>query len=130
MKLKNYFFLLLLAVFSFTANAQEATPNVPTQATSVKVVTPVYVPSIASRLNELVVSEDTAPREAHDKRSLGNSVIIGKDRQTQDDYFVRNKHEAAQSIRVAGPSLVFDAYSSASSPTDPDMAVGPNHVII
>jgi hypothetical protein len=130
MKLKNYFFLLLLAVFSFTANAQEATPNVPTQATSVKVVTPVYVPSIASRLNELVVSEDTAPREAHDKRSLGNQVIIGKDRQTQDDYFVRNKHQAAQSIRVAAPSLVFDAYTSGSSPTDPDMAVGPNHVII
>ena len=130
MKLKNYFFLLLLAVFSFSANAQEATPNVPTQATSVKVVTPVYVPSIASRLNELIVSEDTEPREAQDKRSLGNQVIIGKDRQTQDDYFVRNKHESAQSIRVASPSLVFDAYTSGSSPTDPDMAVGPNHVII
>jgi hypothetical protein len=130
MKFKNYFFLLLLAIFSFSTNAQEVSPNVPTQATSVKLITPIHVTSIASRLNELVVSEDVTPREAQDKRSLGNTVIIGKDRQTQDDYFVRNKHEAEQSVRVASPSLVFDAYSSSSSPTDPDMAVGPNHVVI
>ena len=130
MNLKNYFFLLLFAVFSFTVNAQEMTPNVPTQASSHELSTPIHVSSIASRMDELIVSEDLTPREAQDKRSLGNSVIIGKDRQSQDDYHVRNRHETEQSIQMAPPSLVFDAYSSSSSPTDPDMAVGPNHVII
>ena len=131
MNFKNYFLMLLFTAFVFNANAQEITPNVPTQATFVGTTgEPIYVSSIASRINELIVSEDLTPREAQDKKSLGNSVIIGKDRQAKDDYFVRNRHESAQSIRVASPSLVFDAYTSSASPSDPDMAVGPNHVVI
>ncbi len=129
MKLKNYFFLLLLVVFTFSANAQDMVPNEPAQASSVEISTPTHVTSIASRLGELVAPDNT-PREAQDKRSLGNPVIIGKDRQSQDDYYVRNSHETEQSVRVSPPSLVFDAYSSSSSPTDPDMAVGPNHVFV
>ena len=129
MKFKNYFLMLFLAVFTINVNAQETTPNVATQSSSHAVSTPVYVPSIASRLADLPEFVDVT-KEAQDKRSIGNTVIIGKDRQSKDDYFVRNKHETEQSIRVASPSLVFDAYSSNSSPTDPDMAVGPNHVIV
>ena len=121
--------MLFLAVFTINVNAQETTPNVATQSSSHAVSTPVYVPSIASRLADLPEFVDVT-KEAQDKRSIGNTVIIGKDRQSKDDYFVRNKHETEQSIRVASPSLVFDAYSSNSSPTDPDMAVGPNHVIV
>ena len=131
MKLKDYFLFSIFAVFAFNLNAQEVTPNVPTQGNFIGTTgEPIYVSSIASRINELIVSEDLTPREAQDKKSLGNSVIIGKDRQTKDDYFVRNRHESAQSIRVASPSLVFDAYTSSASPSDPDMAVGPNHVVI
>ncbi len=129
MNLKNYFLLLLLAVFSFTANAQEATPNVPTSATYVETITPEYVSSIASRINDLPPYVDTVG-EARDRRSLANKVIIGKDRQSQDDYYVRNRNEEEQSVRVAPPTIVFDAYQSGSQPTDPSMAVGPNHVIV
>ncbi|MFK5982613.1 MAG: GEVED domain-containing protein [Flavobacteriaceae bacterium] len=129
MKTKNYFFLLILAVFSFTANAQEATPNVPANAIYSETITPEYVPSIASRMSELPAYVDVT-KEAQDKRSLGNTVIIGKDRQTQDDYFSRNPSEASQTTRVAPPTIVFDAYQSNSTPTDPSMAVGPNHVVV
>ncbi len=129
MKLKNYFFLLL-TVFCFSVTAQETTPNVETKANYVGTVSSMtYVPSIASRMNEIIPA-DMTPREAQDKRSLGNKVIIGKDRQTQDDYYVRNRHEMEQSIRVMAPSLVFDAYSSGSTPTDPSMAIGPSHVFV
>ena len=131
MKTKNYFLLLLLAVFTINVNAQEATPNVPMSANFVETTgEPTYVPSIASRINELIVSEDLTPREAQDKRSLSNTVIIGKDRQTKDDYFVRNKHESEGSVRVMPPIVVFDAYTSGSQPTDPSLAVGPNHVVV
>ncbi len=130
MNLKNYFLMLLFTVFVFNANAQEATPNVPMQANFSVTITPEYTPSIASRINELEVSEDLTIKEAQDKKSLSNTVIIGKDRQTQDDYFVRNRHESAQSVRVMPPNLVFDAYTSGSQPTDPSLAVGPNHVIV
>ena len=129
MNFKNYFLLLFFTVFIFKLNAQESTPNVPMQANILVEVTPEYIPSIASRLADLPPYVDVV-KEAADKRSLGNTVIIGKDRQTQDDYFVRNSHESSQSFRVAPPTLVFDAYQSGSSPTDPSMAIGPNHVFV
>ena len=130
MKLKNYFFLSLLAVFSFTATAQEnATENVEQGAASVGTF---YLDHVAPSIESLGIAPamDTSPQEARDKRSLGNQAIPGKDPQTQDDYFVRNPSPFAQSIRSMPPSLVFDAYSSGSQPTDPSMAVGPNHVFV
>jgi hypothetical protein len=92
-------------------------------------VTPEYISSIASRVADLPPYVDVA-KEAADKRSLGNTVIIGKDRQTKDDYFLRNRHESSQSVRVAPPTVVFDAYQSGSTPSDPSMAIGPNHVFV
>ena len=82
MKTKNYFLILLLAVFTVNVNAQEMTQNVATQSSSHNLSTPVYVPSIASRLADLPEFMDVT-KEAQDKRSIGNTVIIGKDRQSQ-----------------------------------------------
>ena len=48
----------------------------------------------------------------------------------EDDFFVLNRSELEQSITLAPASLVFNAYSSSSQPTDPSLAVGPNHVFI
>lgn len=130
MKLKNYFFLSLLAVFSFTATAQEnTTENVEQGAASVGTI---YLDHVAPSIESLGMAPamDMSPQEARDKRSLSNQVVPGKDPQTQDDYFVRNPSPYAQSIRSRTPSLVFDAYTSGSQPTDPAMAVGPNHVFV
>lgn len=124
MKLKNYYLWVLIAAFTFTAQAQQNS-----KSQDYAVITPVHVTSMASRANDLIPA-DMSPREAQDKRALGNKVIIGKDKQTQDDYFVRNRNEAEQSVRVMPPSLVFDAYTSGSTPTDPSMAIGPNHVFV
>lgn len=88
-----------------------------------------YVSSLLSRPNDLVPS-DNSSKEAKDKRSIANQIVAGKDPQTQDDYFVRNRNEKEQSVRISDPSLVFDAYASGSQPTDPSLAVGPNHVMV
>ncbi len=88
-----------------------------------------YVPSMASRPGDLIPS-DNSFREAKDKRSLPHQIIRGKDPQTKDDYFVRNRHEKEQSMSNRAADLVFDAYSSGSQPTDPSLAVGPNHVMV
>ena len=77
MNLKNYFLLFLLFVFAINSNAQESTPNVAMQANISVEVTPEYIPSIASRLADLPPYVDVV-KEAADKRSLGNTVIIGK----------------------------------------------------
>ena len=119
--------LVLLFSFVFAANAQE---NEATGPTYVGTVTSMeYVPSIASRLADLAAAPESIG-EAQDGRSSGNKVIIGKDAQTEDDYFVRNQDPLTQKLQGKSPSLVFDAYTSGSTPTDPSMAVGPDHVFI
>jgi hypothetical protein len=132
MNLKNYFLLLVMAIISLTVSAQEnnIVPNVeqgPTYTGTFDSM--VYVPSIASRRGELTKPDDT-PREAQDKRSITPQVVIGKDPQSWDDYLAANPHPASQSVSVMPPLLVFEAFSSSSSPTDPTMAVGPNHVFV
>ena len=130
MNLKNYSFLILIMVFSFSMTAQESIPNVPQNANYVGTVTSMeYVPSIASRMSELVPA-DMTPRQARDKRSQGNKVVIGKDPQTTDDILASNPDPATGSVRSMPPILVFDAASSNSQPTDPSLAVGPNHVFV
>ncbi len=126
MKQKN-FLLLLLFTFIFSANAQEgegAKAFYHGTITSME-----HVPSIASRMSELPLAPNLIG-EAQDGRSSGNKVIIGKDPQTQDDYFVRNQDPLTQKIQGRAPSIVFDAYSSGSQPTDPDIAIGPNHAFV
>ena len=88
-----------------------------------------YVSPMSQRPNDLIPADDSF-KEAKDKRSMGNTVIAGKDPQTTDDYFVRNKHQKSQSRQMKAPSIVFDAYSSGSQPTDPSVAIGPNHVFV
>jgi len=117
----------LLFAFVFTASAQE---NQGEGASFIGTVSSMeYVPSIASRMADLPAAPESIG-EARDGRSSGNKVIIGKDAQTEDDYFVRNQDPLTQKLQGKAPSLVFDAYTSGSQPTDPDMAVGPNHVFV
>jgi hypothetical protein len=126
MKLKNYFFLLLLAVFSFTASAQVNQPQgVASYGTLTEMV---IVPSLASQNSGPYI--DNEVREARDRRSFGNQVVIGKDTQNGDDYFASHPSPFSQSFQSMPPSLVFDAYTSGSQPTDPSLAVGPNHVFV
>jgi len=118
---------ILLLFMTMTTNAQQ---NVEEKANYYGTVSSVeYVSSLASRPNDLVPS-DNSPREARDKKSLANILGIGQDPQTEDDYFVRNRNEMEQSVRMAPASPVFDAYASGSQPTDPSLAVGPNHVMV
>lgn len=127
MKTKNLLFFVVLTVFSFAVNAQE---NKTTKAFYTGTVSSVeYVTSLLSRPNDLLPPDNTE-REAQDKRSIANQIVTGQDPQTQDDYFVRNRNEMEQSVQRTPASLVFDTYTSSSQPTDPSLAVGPNHVMV
>ncbi|WP_034260252.1 proprotein convertase P-domain-containing protein [Altibacter lentus] len=126
MKSKISLFLMFFAI-TFMVKAQEIQSE--GAFYSGKVSSMEYVPSIASRMSELKPAE-VSDKEAQDGRASGNKVIIGKDAQTEDDYFVRNQHPLTQKINGKAPILVFDAASSSSQPTDPSLAVGPNHVLV
>ena len=79
--------MLVIAIFSFSVNAQEdIVPNVEQGANYIGTVTRmVHCTSIATRINEIRPA-DMSIREAQDRRSIRNKVIIGKDPQTWDDY--------------------------------------------
>lgn len=87
-----------------------------------------YVPSIASRGN--LTPAVTVDKEAQDGRSSRPEVVPGKDPQVEDDFFARNAHRLASKIPAKAPILVFDAAQSSSQPTDPSLAVGPDHVFV
>ncbi|WP_100801762.1 T9SS type A sorting domain-containing protein [Ulvibacter sp. MAR_2010_11] len=124
---KKLLIIMFLAVFSWTIHAQE---NVVAKAVYSGTVSSVeYVTPMLSRLNDLTPS-DNSEKEAKDKRSIANQIVSGQDPQTENDFFVRNRNEMEQSVRMAPASLVFDAYTSGSQPTDPSLAVGPNHVMV
>jgi len=120
---------MLVLLMSSMMMAQETVPNEPQGVAEYGESLPMfYVPSLASR-SALIPAEYTE-EEARDRRSIRNKVVIGKEKQETDDYFVLNRHETEQSIRVLPPSVVFDAYSSGSQPTDPSMAVGLDHIFV
>ena len=127
MRLHNVLFVLFCCLFSLALNAQENEKAKPTYQGKISSVE--YVSSLAERPNDLTPA-DTSEKEAEDKKSLANKIIISKDPQTEDDYFVKNRNVQEQTKMLLPPSVVFDAYASNSQPTDPSLAIGPNHVMV
>lgn len=122
----NYITVCMLMFFTLGMYAQENSPNGPS---FIGTATMQYVPSIASQ-GELLPSREKIGGQIEDGRAFPHKVLIGKDPQIEDDYFVRNPNSLSQKISGKTPDLVFDAYASGSQPTDPDLAVGPNHVVV
>tara|TARA_R100001369_G_scaffold89785_5_gene127858 strand:+ start:289 stop:3216 length:2928 start_codon:yes stop_codon:yes gene_type:complete len=125
MKLKlSLLGFLLLTVFSI--KAQDKNGEKPTFIG--KAISMQKVPSIASQTN--LAPARVKETEMNDARASKNNVVPGKDPQTEDDYFVRNPNKLEGKIAGKAPTLVFDAAESNSQPTDPALAVGPDHVFV
>ena len=125
LKLKLTLFLALF-VFVYEGMAQEH------QAVGVNYVGTStqkrVVPSFASRTNlEAAVLRTTEP---NDGRSAKVEVVPGKDPQTTSDYFTENPHITAGSIPTRDLVNDFVVANNVSSPSDPALAVGPNHTFI
>lgn len=88
----------------------------------------VVIPSISSKSNPEIAKDKNT--EMKDSRYYKHDVIVGKDPQKTDDIFTLEPHKMSQLIPGKTPSLVFDAAASSSQPTDPALAVGPDHVIV
>ncbi len=128
----NFFKMILITLFLLLVHNTFSQENKATKASFVGTVSAMeYVPSIASRFE--LPPAYINKKEVKDSRysKLSKQIIItGKDKQTEDDYFVRNPHPLTQKINGKTPSIVFDAYSSNITPTDPALAIGPNHVFV
>jgi len=125
MKLKlSLLLLFLLAIGSVSAQDKNGEgPLLIGKVTSMQ-----HVPSIASQ--KQLAPARVKEVEMNDSRASKNNIVPGKDPQTEDDYFVRNPNKLSGKIPGKAPSLVFDAASSNSQPTDPALAIGPDHVFV
>ncbi|GAB5398637.1 MAG: hypothetical protein Aureis2KO_02220 [Aureisphaera sp.] len=128
--MKKIYVLAMLLLLSGVGVFAQQVPNVESPATyHSESVSMYYVAPLASRTSDLILA-DTSPRPIKDKRHFGNKVIIGKDPQRQNDYLASNPDPKTGTVRVSPPSVVFDAYNTGGSPSDPAIAIGPNHVFV
>ncbi len=87
----------------------------------------IIMPSLASRAELIPPRKDK--REAQDGRTSRYDVVIGKDPQIDDDFYTKERNPLFQKKKGRAASIVFEAVDSDATPTDPTLAVGPNHVI-
>jgi hypothetical protein len=123
MKIKFTLFFLFCALTMTFAQEQKQGPSYIGTADEL-----IYVPSLASRMDQLTPSTVKPPKEAQDGRSyrVKREIIPGKGR--QPDVLSQNPHRLSQKIQGREPDLVWTAATSNSMPTDPSIAVGPDHV--
>jgi len=124
---KNLLGALLLLLIPVCASAQERTTQPVTYVgtvSSLELVSP-----LLDRPDDLVPAVDRLG-EAKDKRSMQPVIDLKRSKNEVDDILALNRHAMEQSVEKAPASLVFDAYASNSQPTDPSLAVGPNHVMV
>ncbi len=112
----------LFVLFQLKLNAQEV--NNPTFIQSATKMTTVQ--SLSSRTNLIPAPVNLG--EAKDKKSGKNKTVYGKGLPYGNDALI-NKSKNSPVLKGRTPSLVFDAASSNSQPTDPAGAVGPEHYI-
>lgn len=122
-KINSYmkFSLLFLSLIAGIVLGQES-PLFVSEPTSFQVM-----PSISSRTE---FAPAISKEKVNDGRSSRNKVIIGKDPQTQNDLLASNAHPLTGKFQSRTPSLVFDGFTEGSNPSDPSLAVGPNHVFL
>jgi len=121
-------FTLLFLIVCCTLSAQTQNSNNVSYVESASTFT--HVNSLASRINELTpaIIEQKEMQDGIGVRRYKRNVIPNKGR--QKDIFSANPHPLQGSIQGRNPDLVFDAAVSGSLPTDPALAVGPNHVFV
>lgn len=120
-------FTLLLFLFgTFTIVYAQETKEGPAFIGTADDVT--HVPSLASRMDQLTPSTVKPPKEAQDGRSyrVKREIVPGKGRQT--DVLSQNPHRLSQKVPARTPDLVWTAATSNSQPTDPSVAIGPDHI--
>ena len=123
--LKIFWILLILAQAMFSQEVK----NEAQKPYSIGVPSKVeYVPSIASRKNNLIRPDLSSNTVMLDGRSSKYDIVIGKGSEG-DDLLAKDSDNLRNKRPSRTPELVFETGASSSQPTDPSGAVGPNHYI-
>ncbi len=123
----NFFLVFILgSIFFIGIYAQEqqtVKANGYWESSPVKIVNP-------SASKGMLIPFKDSDKEAQDGRSKRSKInpIIGKGYRG-DDLLAKRKSAQQKTIPGKLPNLVFDSVEANGNPTDPSIAVGPNHVI-
>ena len=123
----------LLAILAFFLGSSlmhsQTQPTKPDYIGELQLVT--VTPSLSSKMDQLVSTPTTG--EARDgryskTRRPKREVIAGKG--STGDLLSKNPHLLTGSVKVNSADAVWDAGYTGSNPTDPALAVGPEHVFV
>lgn len=109
-------------IFAGTLQGQETGVNYVGESSQLRVV-----PSLASRNVQPAVKRTSPP---NDGRSAKVEVVPMKDPQTANDFLAANPNPLAGKIPARDPLFDYVVGNNVGSPSDPALAVGPNHVFI
>lgn len=125
----NFFSIVLIALMFMQTILSQEVKNEPQKPYLIGKPSKVeYVPSISSRINNLVRPNLQQQKEMLDGRSSKYDIVIGKGSEG-DDPLAKYSDNLRNRTPVREPELIFETGASNSSPTDPAGAVGPNHYI-
>ncbi|MDY8135242.1 GEVED domain-containing protein [Aquimarina sp. 2201CG5-10] len=115
------FSFLLYCFIGFSQEKETLQATLITTSSAMKKVTPLT--------GKKLIPEKPREGEINPRRTDANKIVPGKGLPTGQDQLLF-KQKNAQNIRIGrAPSLTFEANSSASSPSDPTGAIGPNHYV-
>jgi subtilisin-like proprotein convertase family protein len=127
MKSKLHWLAAICLLFSSQSFFAQQIENKPQKPIYVGTPTKVeHVTSLASR--SVLIRPEYKDEEMKDGRASKFNFIPGKG-STGSDALALNPHRLKNKISGKAPLLVFETGASASQPTDPAGAVGPNHYI-
>jgi len=119
--------LFFISFGTFAQTKPGVKPNFYSKSTSMRVVSPIGSKSIlipAENSNE----EIRDGRYSKDNRPSRGKIIIGKG-STGDDILAKAQKSNTLHVPGLAPEIVFDTTEQNSPPTDPSIAVGPDHVL-
>ena len=127
--MKTKLLALLGLMLSSSLMHSQTQPTKPDYIGELQLVT--VTPSLSSKMDELVSTPTTG--EARDgryskTRRPKREVIPGKG--STGDLLSKNPHLLTGSVKVNSADAVWDAGYTGSNPTDPALAVGPEHVFV
>jgi len=122
-------FAVLALTFGYTSTAQTQNQNGATYAGQVGGME--ISPSLASRSNLIPAAPLTEePKDGRSVRQARTNVVPGKDPQTENDLYSLFPHRLKNKIPTRGLENDFIVNNTVGSPSDPALAVGPDHVFI
>ncbi|MDA9215262.1 T9SS type A sorting domain-containing protein [Flavobacteriaceae bacterium] len=127
--MKTKLFMLLSFCLTVAFAQSQTQPTKPDYIGELQLVT--VTPSLSSKMDQLVSTPTTG--EARDgryskTRRPKREVIAGKG--STGDLLSKNPHLLTGSVKVNSADAVWDAGYTGSNPTDPALAVGPEHVFV